>query len=177
MAYADRTEEVAEAESQELATLDRKSRQDAAVALRIHGANYSEIADTLGYSSARVARLAVERGLAASVGDDDREQRRHIEGRRLERLLRGVMPKATDEDNPEQVAYVRASLAIIDRHAKLWGLDAPIEVVSYNPTAVELEAWLASKTADLNRGLPEEANIIEGEVIANAAGDDDRLAE
>jgi hypothetical protein len=176
MAHAARTQEEAEAESKEIATKDRPSRQDMAVALRIWGANYTEIAKQCGYTSAKMARLAVERGLAASVGEDDREQRRHLEARRLERLLRAVMPRATNEDDPEQVSYVRASLAIIDRHARLYGLDAPQEVVLYNPTERELESWLESKTALMQQDLPEEADIIEGEsweVIDSDAGDDD----
>ena len=30
----------------------------------------------------------------------------------------------------------------MDRHAKLYGLDAPTEVVVHNPTQTELEAWV-----------------------------------
>lgn len=173
MAYAERTDEQAEEESKEVARKDRPSRQEMAVALRIWGATYSEIAQKCEYTSATNARLAVERALAATVGDEDREQRRHIEARRLERLLRAVMPKATDENDPEQISYVRASLAIIDRHARLYGLDAPQEVVLYNPTQMEMENWIADKTALLQQDLPEEANVIEGQVIESDVGDDE----
>lgn len=175
MAHKERDEATAASEGRELATRDRPSRTEMAVALRIHGASYSEIAKACDYSSAHAARIAVEKSLAASVGEDDREQRRHIEARRLERLLRAVMGKATDEENPEQVSYVRASLAIIDRHARLYGLDAPAEVVLYNPTTSEMERWLADKALLMQQDLPEEANIIEGEVwIADddTSGDD-----
>jgi len=151
---------------------DRASRLEAAVALRIHGASYSEIARTLGYTTAHNARLAVERGLANTVGTESRDQQRFIEARRLERLLRSVYGRATDENDPEHLGYVRTALALIDRHAKLYGLDAPAEVILYNPTAREIQEWINTKAALTSQGFPEEADIIHGEIIESDLGDD-----
>jgi hypothetical protein len=175
MAYAE-PEPVTE---KELATLnadleekDRASRQEAAVALRIAGATYAEIARTLAYSSVTRAREAVERALASSVGDDDRERMRFIEGRRLERLLRGLWHKATDEENDEQLAAARTALAVIDRHAKLYGLDAPTIHAVYSPTATEMEQWLSGIAAQVREGQPEEYDIIAGEIEAGSVHDE-----
>jgi len=151
---------------------DRASRQEAAVALRIAGATYSDIARTLGYSSVTRARQAVEQALAASVGDDDRERMRFIEGRRLERLLRGLWHKATDEDNDEQLAAARTALAVIDRHAKLYGLDAPVVHAVYSPTATEMEQWLSGIAEQVRQGQPEEYDIIAGEIEAGTVHDE-----
>jgi hypothetical protein len=159
----------------DLEAKDRKSRQEAAVALRIAGATYSDIARTLDYASAALARQAVERSLATTAGTESREQLRFIEARRLERLLRGLWKKATDETNEEHLAAVRTAIAVIDRHAKLYGLDAPQEMVVYTPAASELEAWVANMAKQVRGEFPEEADIItaEYEVTDEGAGDDE----
>lgn len=175
MAYAERDEAAVESESKEVAAKDRPSRQEAAVTLAIYGADFGEIARKLGYASPEMARIAVERGLAAATGPEDRKRRREVEGRRLERLLRAVMVQATDETNPEQVAYVRAAAMLIDRRARLYGLDAPVEMVLYNPTQKEMEEWLGKQAALVNADFPEEVDIIAGEIIQELESDDDRL--
>lgn len=177
MAYAD-PEEVPEEElgdlNKDLAQRRQMTRQDSAVALRIAGAPYSEIARTLEYSSATQARIAVERALANTVGNESREQLRFLEARRLERLLRGLWKKATDPAQEEHLAAARTALAVIDRHSKLYGLDAPTEMVVYTPAASELEAWVSRMAQQVRGELPEEADII-GEVLEvrdEGTGDD-----
>lgn len=152
---------------------DSASRMEAAIAMRVHGANYSEIARICGYTNVHYARQAVERGLASTVDTEGKEMRRTLESRRLERLMRSVMRRATDEQDEQHLGYVRTALALIDRHARLWGLDAPQEMVLYNPSASEIDAWLDSKRKILQQNLPEEADILEGEVIETTLGDDD----
>lgn len=161
-------EPVSEAElarlNKDLEERDRKTRQEAAVGLRIAGAAYSEIAEVLGYSNATTARQAVERSLASTVGQESREQLRFLEARRLERILRGLWKKATDDKNAEHLAAARTALAVIDRHSKLYGLDAPTEMVVYTPAASELEAWVSRMATQVRGELPAEADII-GEVM------------
>jgi hypothetical protein len=144
---------------------DRKTRMEAALALKIAGANYSEIAEALEYSSVDQARTAVERGLASTASEEDRKKQRELASLRLERLLRAIWKKATDEDNPEQLSAARTALALVDRHIRLWGTDAPSEMVIYSPTAGEMEAWIARMAQQVRAGLPQEIDIIEGEVL------------
>lgn len=174
MAYAE-PEEPKDLENMndDLQEKDRVSRQQSAVALKIAGATYTEIAEALGYSSAHNARLATERALAASVGDEDREQLRFIQGRRLERLLRGLWVKATNEKHPDQIAAARTALAIIDRHIKLTGTDAPTQMVVHSPTAGEIEQWVAAMAAQVAVGMPEEKDILEGEIVIEDDGHGD----
>lgn len=148
---------------------DRKTRVEAAIALKVAGANYSEIAEALEYTSVDQARSAVERGLAATASEEDRSRQREIASRRLERLLRAIWAKATDETNPEQLSAARTALALVDRHIRLWGTDAPSEMVIYSPTAGEMEAWVARMAQQVRAGLPEEVDIIESEVISDTA--------
>lgn len=128
----------------ELARTGRTSRS--ATALRLAGATYAEIAETLGFAGPVEARNAVERDLAnhaARADDESMERLRTEESMRILRLLRGVWRKATDEHDPEHLPAVRVALALIDRNIRLRGLDAPTEVVVHNPTAAEIDAWVS----------------------------------
>lgn len=105
------------------------TKAEAGVALRLAGAGYTSIAKALGYSSATRARLAVERALASSADDPEgREVQINLIDRRLNRLLQSVMGKAVDPKAPEHLQYNARALAIIDRQAKLHGVDAPTKV-------------------------------------------------
>jgi hypothetical protein len=137
------------------------SRSHAAVALRIAGATYADIAQTLGYQTPVRAAAAVEMALAGTVSDESREGMRVLEGQRLEGLLRSVWGKATNEQNPDQMVAVRTALSIIDRHARLFGLDAPQEMVVYTPAAQEIEAWVAQMAHKVKGALPQEADVID----------------
>lgn len=142
--------------------IDGNSRNGrAALALRLAGASYTEIAETVGYVDHVYARQAVVRELAAFETDDDSKKRlRDEEGARIERLLRSVWGKATSPNDPEHLNAVRVALTIIDRHARLYGLDAPQEVVVYNPTTAEIDQWVASVIGE------QKPTVIEAEVIA-----------
>lgn len=147
----------------DLEETDKATRVEAALALRIAGASYSEIADVLGYASVSSARLAVERSLASTITEESREEKRRLIARRIERLTRAVWGKATDENHPEHLAAVRTALSLVDRYAKLVGADAPTEVTVYTPTVSEMERWIAEQASKMLSGLPEDA-VIEGEV-------------
>jgi hypothetical protein len=168
MAYAEpeglSEQQVATANDDLLTPAGQRRRQEAAVALRISGATYTQIADRLEYGSASDARRAVEAALARSVGEDDVKQLRFLTARRLERLMRAVWPKATDPDDPEQLAAVRTGIAIVDRHARLYGVDAPQQMVVYSPSAGMIEDWLVQARKQLTGHLPPEGDVIEGEV-------------
>lgn len=143
---------------------DRATRSQAAVALKIAGATYSEIAKALDYPSATMARVAVEKALADSVGDENREQLRFLEARRLERLLRSLWSRATDDTDEQHLSYARTALAVIDRHSRLYGLDAPQEMIVYNPSGMEIEAWVSKMARQVHGEMPEEYDIIKGEI-------------
>ncbi len=144
---------------------DRRLRQDAAVALKVAGASYEEIAQTLDYGSVGHARQAVERALASTVDAFDREKERGLANRRIERLLRGLWAKAADPDHPEHLVAARTAMVMVDRHIRLNGLDAPTEVTVYTPAAREIETWVATVMAHQKSTLPIEADVLDAEVV------------
>lgn len=121
----------------------RNRKASAAVQMRLAGATWGEIATALGYPTPRQALVATERALVKQLdNDDDKARMRKVAGARLERLLRSVWPKAIDPDSPDHLIAVGKARDIVDRHAKLYGLDAPTEVVVHTPTQTELESWV-----------------------------------
>jgi hypothetical protein len=140
----------------------------AATALRLAGASYAEIAEALGLSDAIEARNIVERDLATRSGDEaDRAALREEEAARIMRLLRGVWQKATDPNNPEHLVAARVALSMVDRHARLLGLDMPTEVVVYTPTTSEIDQWVASMIV---AGSVIEGDVEEADVLIAAEG-------
>jgi hypothetical protein len=143
----------------------------AALALRLSGAGYDDVANALGLPSAKIARQHAEDALAARAWDDreGREKLRAENGARLERLLRSVWSKATDDSHPEHLPAVRVARELIDRYARLYGLDAPQEVIIHNPTASEIEQWvgqmLAETTSELRAMEAPVAAIVDAEVV------------
>jgi hypothetical protein len=143
----------------------RARKSNAAIQLRLAGATWEEIAISLGYPTPRQALVATERALEKQLDTDiDREKMRRLANARLERLLRSVWTKAIDPEHPDHLIAVTKAKELIDRHAKLFGLDAPTEVVVHTPTQQELEVWVSKVVLALNPPI-EEYDILDGEII------------
>ena len=147
----------------------RQRKANAAIGMALAGATWNDIALVLGYPTARTARVAVERALERELKtDDDRDKMRRLAGARLDRLLRSVWSEAINPDSPDRFIAVSKAREIIGDHRKLFGLDAPTEVVVHNPTREAIEAWVAQVTATTLPAVVE-YDIIEGEI---EGGDD-----
>jgi hypothetical protein len=142
----------------------RNRKAAAAIQMQLAGATLAEIAEVLGYSTERAVRVAVEQALEKELHEESKEMLRKMVGMRLNRLLRGVWPKATDEDSPEQMIAVLRATGIIDSYVKLYGLAAPTEVIMYNPAEAEIEKWVAEA---IGKTIPvvEEGDIFGGEIV------------
>lgn len=143
----------------------RTRKANAAIQLRLAGATWPEIAIALGYPTPRQALVATEKALEKQLTDtDDRDKMRKLANARLERLLRGVWSKAIDPESPEHLIALTKSRELIADHRKLFGLDAPTEVVVHNPTQNELEQWVA-RVVMASGPLVEELDILDVEAI------------
>ena len=121
----------------EVLVQDRKLR---ALDLRRAGLSYRQIGEELNvsYNTAhRDVRQALEALL--EVEHDKADEVRRIELQRLDELWRGLWPDATDGDP----AAVRAALSLMERRAKVLGLDAPAKTEhSGNVSFIELASML-----------------------------------
>lgn len=145
-----------------------KNRGRTVVALRLAGASFSEIADSQGLSNASMARRVFEEAVADSLEDTDLKKARHLANLQLDRLLQSVWGKATNSKNPDQNTYIRSALSILDRKAKLNGIDAPQRVEVYTPEQQEREAWVKAMLEKVSpEAMAEEEDIIDAEVIGD----------
>lgn len=143
----------------------RQRKANAAIQMRLAGASWSEIALTLGYPTPRTALVSVEKALEKELNSHgDRDAMRRLAGARLERMLRSVWAKAMDPDHPEHLMAITKAREVVAQHAKLFGLDAPTEVVVHNPTRAELETWV-SMVLSGQRSQVVEYDVVDGEVV------------
>lgn len=137
------------------------TRARGAVALRLAGASYKEIAEVQEFTNAQVARQVVEAELANSLDDNDVSMLRALESARIERLLQSVWSRALSPQNPDQLAYSRHALSLIDRHAKLHGLDAPQKIEVYTPDQQEKVEWVKMMLDKVSDGEV----VVEAEIV------------
>jgi len=100
--------------------------------------SYQAIADQMSVTKA-TAYNRCQRALAAIPAEAVDEFRR-LEGQRLDLLLEKAMEKALSEEKSSMFAIDRV-LAIMDRRAKLMGLDAPVrtEVITLDYIQAEIQ--------------------------------------
>lgn len=113
-------------------------RDRAAVNLKLNGASYVEICDTLEYESPDEAQRSVVRALALTHSSDDWETLRLVEGARAEKLLANSIAMATadyletDEGeripNRDKLAWHRQAGVDLMNHAIITGAKAPAKI-------------------------------------------------
>lgn len=154
----------------------RERKANAALQMRLAGATWNDIAEVIGYPTPRQAVIAVERALEKELSTEQSQAKmRSMAGQRLDRLLRSVWTKALNPESPEHLQAITKARELIAQHAKLYGLDAPTEVVVHNPTAHELEQWVATVVSAKSPPI-DEWDIFEGEVVEGEDPDDGPLA-
>lgn len=118
----------------------------AAVQLRAAGASLEDVADTLALGNARQALSIIQKELArqGEQNADARDRLRRETNEMLDELIWSTYGKAVDPNDPEHLVAVRAMVTVLDRRAKLNGLDAPTEIALHNPTQTELDRWVAA---------------------------------
>lgn len=109
--------------AQRAQTAERRSK---AIQLRLAGADWTQIADALGYADRAAACKDVTRALEAHVATQraGAEVLRETELQRLDRLQRGLWPAAIAGDTKSADTVLR----VIDRRMRLLGLDVPPDV-------------------------------------------------
>jgi hypothetical protein len=102
-------------------------RRKEAIDYRLQGMTYREIAQELGVTPTRARQLVAE-ALAAIEKDtaESAEELRRLELDRLDQLQSGIWEDAAGGN----LKAVGAALKIMERRAKLMGLDAPVKTVN-----------------------------------------------
>jgi hypothetical protein len=116
-----------------------------AVELRLAGASFEQIAKALEYADKSGAKRAYDRGLQ-SLRDDlapNVATYRAEQLLRTERLLLGLWPKATNPEGVDHLRAVEQVRRILERQARLLGLDAPVTFQVSDEVDAQIEALLA----------------------------------
>jgi hypothetical protein len=113
-------------------------RQAAAVELRKAGKSYQAIASHLGYKGPSGAYKAVSTALKKMIMEPV-EELRTLEEQRLDTMLAAIWPAVLRGD----LGAVDRGLRIMERRAKLEGLDAPVKVdmAAHLRKIAEAEGW------------------------------------
>lgn len=153
--------------AQRAATAERRSK---AIAMKLAGATYEQIATALKYAGRGAACTDVHRALEQSLAEvhRDGEVLRHELVLQLEQVKRAMWPAMLKGDTKAAGEVIRA----IDRIAKLMGADAPtrVEVVTMGAIEAEiakLEAELAARPPA--EEVPTEPGGLVGDAEAIAA--------
>lgn len=124
---------------------DTADRRRKAIEMRIAGHHWQDIADTLHYASKGAAHTDVTRALEQAVAElaIPLEGYRQLELDRLDTMQTALWPKVLSGDTKA----IDTTLRLMDRRAKLLGLDAPqrMEVVTLDAVDAAI--------ADLTRQL------------------------
>lgn len=152
-------------------TVPDRNRANRALSLRLAGLRYEEIAERLDYADEAGPRKAIARILDRQQAEGVAELR-EVEGARLDRLQSAAWTAAIQGD----LDAIKTVLAIIDRRAKLFGLNAPVAValngeLTEASFATELVAVINAlrpeDLAEVVRGLPRQ-QVIDAEVVPAA---------
>jgi hypothetical protein len=137
-------------------------RELAVIELRRTGETWERIAKIVGFAGASGALKAYRRAMTRTLKQPT-DELREIELDRLDRLQRGIWERAKDGD----IRAIDSVLRIIDRRARLLGLDAPqkiqAEVVNYDG-ATNLDTQIERiirivEQVDLGEPLPLEERV------------------
>lgn len=156
-------------EQQPPAKRSRERKANAALQMRLSGATWEDIAQVLGYPTPRAASVAYESALEAELHEEHSQAKmRNLAGKRLERIMRACWSKAIDPDHPEQLQAASKVREILQTHARIYGLEAPTQMVISSPTQNELETWVSRVTANAAPALEESdifADTVDAEVL------------
>lgn len=129
-----------------------------ALELRKAGASFQLIADKLGYGGPSGAYKAVESALLKTLQEPANEVRK-LEVERLDGMWLALYPAMRSGD-PSAIAQ---GLKIMERRAKLLGLDAPTKLAPTDPTGELPYAMTADEYALIrDEALRVEATILYG---------------
>jgi hypothetical protein len=142
-----------------------EARRKHAVALRLGGAKFQDIADQLGYADRASAFKDIQRAMALSAAElrGQAEELRALQAARYERLLMAVWPRAIQGDLR---ANERAE-KLVARLSDLLGLNAPIqhEVITVDYVTQRIQQL----SGELGRPVPERLALERGGAESPAA--------
>lgn len=151
-------------------TMSSAEKTRRAMALKLAGASYAQIAMQLGYHDASGARKAVQRGMKSALQETAGELKKIHYGR-LEHMLMLLWPEVNQRDLPA----MSAALAVMDRMERLYGLNAAekIEVGTGMNTVILADGDKESYIQALEEAGRRVVDAVKSSSLDNEVDDDD----
>ena len=142
-----------------------------ALKLRREGKTYQQIADLIGYSGKSMAYREVQAALHETIREAGPEVR-ELEVQRLDLLVEKLLPyalgSAEEQEGVPSLHTVDRLLKVMERRAKLLGLDAPVrqDITVAERKADPTEALFQDEdgvklVADLEKYLADHGHVVE----------------
>ena len=146
-----------------LATIDQRE----ALQLRAQGLSFRAIADTQGCSPS-TAKARVDAALDKTLREPA-DHLRELELERLDQLFEVAFARATDQESKGVLFGVDRCLTIMDRRARLLGLDAPIRRIVEVIDDTSIDREIERLVSELAQNDPAAGNLDRGEPTETAA--------
>jgi hypothetical protein len=140
------------------------ARQSKAVALRLSGLTFDQVAEHAGYASRSAARGAVLRALK-DVEVSNVDELRRLESLRLDRLLAACWQGAVKGD----AALIREARRITETRARLLGLNAPIQIEDVTGVDDEINQLRTALAAEDVEGVFTVTQLEDAELLEQAS--------
>ena len=152
--------------------MSSKEKQKRAMALKLAGASYAQIADNLGYADSSGAYKAVSRGMKNALQESAGDLRKIHYGR-LEHMLMLVWPAVNQGDS----RAVNSALQVMDRMERLYGLNAAERVditAGARETIIVADGEKEAYIKALKEAIEEDGHeIVDAELIEDDAHTED----
>ncbi|MBW1639565.1 hypothetical protein G3H63_10855 [Microbacterium resistens] len=130
--------------------------------LRVAGVSWDGIAKAVGFADKSAAYRAVN-NFFGGVPQPDRGMLREVARQRGEHLWRRAFQAV--EETKGSPAAIRAALAVLERHARLDGLDEPNRVEVNMPDGEDFQRLVAAAAAGMGLEIPVNADIFSDEFM------------
>lgn len=149
----------------------RLRKAHAAIQMKKEFSTWDEIAETLGYPTARAARVACELALENELQTrEGKEFMRQMASDRFEAMLRTLWKEANDKNDPNRWMAMDRVRALMKDHIDLHGYAAPKQQVITTPTTRQIEEFVAT-VLKVEKPDLEEANIFDIEYTEDVPAD------
>tara|TARA_R110002110_G_scaffold54098_9_gene155463 strand:- start:308 stop:889 length:582 start_codon:yes stop_codon:yes gene_type:complete len=144
--------------------MSSQEKQKRAMALKLAGASYAQIAESIGYADASGAYKAVSRGMKNSLQESAGDLRKIHYGR-LEHMLMLVWPAVNQGDS----SAVSSALQVMDRMERLYGLNEAQKVditAGARETIIVADGEKSEYIKALREAIEEDSqDIVDAEVV------------
>lgn len=145
----------------------RVRSRKAALELKKLGADFDDIAKVLEFDSPGAARQAVEQAIIdAGEFSGDKENIRALMGLQLDQWHKSIAQKIIDQRNTQQLEYMAMGLRLMERKARLFGVDAPTKIEMHAASNEEISELINAYRSRLALEVPEEGDpfeLVEGD--------------